>query len=472
MQDTGTDVATGRSTAASSDGRTFTFTVTGVDPAPRAGDLFALEPGGGLTTVGQVLRVETGSAGSVATGDGVVIGTLEADGTFQRGSGRPFPSASLRPVTASQLETLQHSSGADLAIGSWVSAGISVPARLRSQGFGRHTFLCGQSGSGKTYALGVILEQLMLGTELRMIVLDPNADFVKLGEIRSDAPDEARRLLAQQEIRVLSADGHVSGEALLARFATMPRPAQAAVMQMNPIADRGEYNAYLHKLAGLGPVDITDVVASLAQGSGEERALGQRIENLGLLHWQVWAAGRPSAADVVKESRLTVMDLSGFGEPQEPYAVGLDLVEELWAQRRDRTPTLIVIDEAHNLCPAEPQGPMQSMIVDRLIQIAAEGRKYGLWLFLSSQRPSKIHPQVLSQCDNLVLMRMNSPGDVQQLSTMFGFAPPALLEASTFFEQGEALVAGSFVPRPALIRMGRRLTEEGGSDVRVPVNGR
>jgi hypothetical protein len=69
-------------------------------------------------------------------------------------------------------------------------------------------------------------------------------------------------------------------------------------------------------------------------------------------------------------------------------------------------------------------------------------------------------------------MRMNSPGDVQQLSTMFGFAPPALLEASTFFEQGEALVAGSFVPRPALIRMGQRLTEEGGGDVRVPVNGR
>jgi len=44
-----------------------------------------------------------------------------------------------------------------------------------------------------------------------------------------------------------------------------------------------------------------------------------------------------------------------------------------------------------------------------------------------------------------------------------------MLRTSQFFAQGEALVAGTFVPRPALVRMGARLTREGGSDVRVPV---
>ena len=39
--------------------------------------------------------------------------------------------------------------------------------------FNRHTFWCGQSGSGKTYALGVVLEQLLLRTELPIAVLDP-----------------------------------------------------------------------------------------------------------------------------------------------------------------------------------------------------------------------------------------------------------------------------------------------------------
>ena len=39
-----------------------------------------------------------------------------------------------------------------------------VPFALDAGGFGRHTFFCGQSGSGKSYSLGVVLEQLLLDT--------------------------------------------------------------------------------------------------------------------------------------------------------------------------------------------------------------------------------------------------------------------------------------------------------------------
>jgi DNA helicase HerA-like ATPase len=342
---------------------------------------------------------------------------------------------------------------------------------LRAGGFGRHTFLCGQSGSGKTYALGVILEQLLLGTELRMVVLDPNADYVRLGETRPDAPAAAAARITSTDIRVLGPDAR-GGDPLRLRFMTMPRHAQAAMLRMDPLADRGEYNHFLHMVDTTTARNLHGMVGDLSQGGPDERSLAQRIENLGLLEWEVWAGEQASAAEVVASGpRLTVLDLSGFRDPREPLAIGLDLIERLWAQRESRTPTLIVVDEAHNLCPAEPQGSLQQALVDRLIQIAAEGRKYGLWLLLSTQRPSKIHPQVLSQCDNLALMRMNSPGDVAELSVFFGFAPPAMLRASQFFVQGEALVAGGFVPVPSLIRMGERLTHEGGSDVSVPVAG-
>jgi hypothetical protein len=250
----------------------------------------------------------------------------------------------------------------------------------------------------------------------------------------------------------------------------MPRAAQAAVLRLDPLADRGEYNHFLHLMDDGGARDIGDVVRNLLNGGPDGESLAQRIENLGMLEWEVWALDLPSAAEVVSGgARLTVLDLSGFRDPIEPLAVSLDLIEQLWAQRESRTPTLIVVDEAHNLCPAEPTGSVQSALVERLIQIAAEGRKYGLWLLLSTQRPSKIHPQVLSQCDNLVLMRMNSPSDVEELATAFGFAPPAMMRFSQYFVQGEALVAGAFVPVPSMIRMGARLTFEGGSDVSVPM---
>src|SRR5262249_14608001 len=54
---------------------------------------------------------------------------------------------------------------------------------LKAEGFKRHTFLTGQSRSGKSFALGVILEQLLLATKLRVVVVDPNSDFVALNQI-------------------------------------------------------------------------------------------------------------------------------------------------------------------------------------------------------------------------------------------------------------------------------------------------
>ena len=75
---------------------------------------------------------------------------------------------------------------------------------------------------------------------------------------------------------------------------------------------------------------------------------------------------------------------------------------------------------------------------------------------------------MLSQCDNLALMRMNSPSDVSDLAKAFGFAPEAMLRTAHDFAQGEVLVAGGFVPVPGFVQMGARLTYEGGSDVSVP----
>ncbi|MET1061002.1 MAG: ATP-binding protein [Nocardioides sp.] len=451
-----TDTAT---TASSGDGRTFFLDTP--DEAPYLpGDLVVLRPAGLDALLGQL----------VEPGGGLLVAALGADGTPSRVTSRdPFRGAPVDPVQADHLEALQRSADARLSIGTWTVGDAEAPARLRPQGFGRHTFLCGQSGSGKTYALGVILEQLLLGTDLRMVVLDPNADFVRLGEVLPGASPEDQERLASQEVRVLGATA-TGEEPLRLRFATLPRRAQAAVLRLDPLADREEYNLLLQQFGSDSPPDLGALLTRFRTGEEAGRSLAQRVENLGLTEWEVFAGADASAAEIVASGpRVTVLDLGGFADPAEPPALSLDMIENLWAQRQTRTPTLIVVDEAHNLCPAEPVGPVQKALVERFIQIAGEGRKYGLWLLLSTQRPSKLHPQVLSQCDNLVLMRMNSPGDVAELADVFGFAPPAMIAAAPQFVQGEALVAGGFVPRPAFIRMGGRLTRQGGSDVAVPV---
>ena len=90
----------------------------------------------------------------------------------------------------------------DLTIGTLLESQNSAPARLLASKMNRHTFWCGQSGSGKTYALGVALEQILLHTRLPIVILDPNSDFVKLGELRPDAPAAEAAELATRDIRV------------------------------------------------------------------------------------------------------------------------------------------------------------------------------------------------------------------------------------------------------------------------------
>ncbi|WP_230379423.1 hypothetical protein [Microbacterium sp. ZXX196] len=50
-----------------------------------------------------------------------------------------------------------------------------------------------------------------------------------------------------------------------------------------------------------------------------------------------------------------VPDLGGFDHPAEPQVAALAVLERLWARRAERKPILIVIDEAHNLCPPNPR---------------------------------------------------------------------------------------------------------------------
>lgn len=351
-----------------------------------------------------------------------------------------------------------------------VTDGSTSPAGLRPEKFNRHTFWCGQSGSGKTYALGVVLEELLLRTELPLVIIDPNADFVRLGEVREGVDAETAEALSSRDIRVLRA-AHLGGDGARIRFSTMLPQSKAAVMRLDPIVDRVEFNAFLHLSGG---VTAADTVALLDQlrGSNEpgQLAIAQRIENLGLLEWEIWAGQFPAASEIIAERPdATVLDVGGFAHPDESLALVLAVLDDLWTRREERQPVPLVIDEAHNVCSPELEGTLATAVRERIIQIAAEGRKYGLWMLLSTQRPSTVHPGVISQCDNLGLMKMTSPADLAELGDVFGFVPAEQFARASTFEQGQALLAGGFAPVDGVVRMRARYTHEGGADVHVPL---
>ena len=166
-------------------------------------------------------------------------------------------------------------------------------------------------------------------------------------------------------------------------------------------------------------------------------------------------------------TRCTVVYLGSLETAGEQRLVAEAVLSTLWSQRQTRTPCLIVIDEAHNICAADPTDLVGRLSTERAVQIAAEGRKFGLYLLASTQRPNKVHENVVSQCDNLLLMRMNSEADLEDLSRLFSFVPRGLMAGARSFSMGEALVAGRLVPQATYVRMGERVSQEGGADVPV-----
>jgi DNA helicase HerA-like ATPase len=359
----------------------------------------------------------------------------------------------------------------ELRIGSLLESEDRLPAHVLAPKLNRHTFWCGQSGSGKTYALGVLLEQVLLQTRMPLVVLDPNADFVRLGEVRAEASPEEAAGLRSRDIRVRRPGGIGGTEPLHTRFLDLPLRSRAAILNLDPVHDAEEYNGLLQIEAEVLQIRQGRLIEFLRSGDVAVRhRLALRLENLGVADWDLWAWGQRSITDDIDDrADATVVDLGGFPTQAESRAAALAVLDHLWERREERVGRLIVIDEAHNLCRPDPATPTEALLTERIVQIAAEGRKYGLWLLLSTQRPSKLHPNALSQCDNLALMRMSSPRDLAELADVFGFAPSSLLDRSPSFAQGQALFAGGFVESPTLVQMGGRLTHEGGSDVSVPL---
>jgi DNA helicase HerA-like ATPase len=461
--------------ATSVDGRRFTFQAPLEPLALRVGGYVVIESTS-ARRLGQVHSLaaalydagEIGWGGEATATTALTIRLARGDGVVLDGPLEPFHDATVRPAEPEDVRAWLHATAPRRAV---LPAGELTKAPglihgLDAGGFDRHTFLCGQSGSGKTYALGVLLERLLLSTTLRIVVLDPNSDYVRLTEVRGDvAPELADRYRAAAAgVRVHHASASGS-ERLRFRLSELQGQAQAALLRLDPIADRDEYAELAALLDDLRPEALEELRTAERASAA---ALSRRASNLGVDGWGVWAQADPGstlAALEDPEIRCLVVDLGSLPTRDEQTLAAGAVLERLWRLRNRREPTLIVIDEAHNVCPAVPEDPLTALATEHAIRIAAEGRKFGLYLLTATQRPQKVHPNIVSQCDNLVLMRMNSAGDLAYARDVFSFVPGTLLDLAADFTLGEALVAGKLSSHPALVKMGPRIAEEGGSDV-------
>lgn len=172
--------------------------------------------------------------------------------------------------------------------------------------------------------------------------------------------------------------------------------------------------------------------------------------------------GRPTD----RRGRLVMVDLQGLSDTAKQVITALISSEILRgaSSKTDRIrPCFIVYEEAHNFAPAgEPA------VSHRIIKkIAGEGRKFGVGFAVISQRPSKLDPDVTSQCNTLIAMRLRNPDDQRFISKTSDMVSAADLDQLPGLSTGEALICGRSIPAPLLVRIGTKALIHGGESPEV-----
>jgi hypothetical protein len=154
--------------------------------------------------------------------------------------------------------------------------------------------------------------------------------------------------------------------------------------------------------------------------------------------------------------RIHVVNLRQIPQDLMPLILGslLELYAHVLFKRgQGNSPaTMLVLEEAHHyLRPITEGGDSQTnaLAYERL---AKEGRKFGLSLWLSTQRPSEVSPTVLSQCSTWVSFRLNSEQDLRVIQNACEWADSRDVRRIAGLPRQHALVLGGSVTMPTCIK--------------------
>ncbi len=150
---------------------------------------------------------------------------------------------------------------------------------------------------------------------------------------------------------------------------------------------------------------------------------------------------------------MTILQLAGF--PAEVIDSVVSVLCRmafdfgLWSE--GVAPLLFVCEEAHRYAPADKKigfGPTRRA----LSRIAKEGRKYGVFLGLVTQRPAEIDPTIISQCSTFFVMRLANDRDQHLIRSAVSDAAANLLTFIPSLGTREVFTFGSAVAMPTRMR--------------------
>ena len=134
------------------------------------------------------------------------------------------------------------------------------------------------------------------------------------------------------------------------------------------------------------------------------------------------------------------------------FAQRINKVED-YKEERGNYPISLILEEAQNYIPEVDRNNKKSITKKVFERIAREGRKFGVSLIVSSQRPSELSKTILSQCNTFIVHKLQNPEDQKYIRQIVSSANEDLLNQLPILPQQHAIIMGEAVRTPSQLRI-------------------
>lgn len=399
--------------------------------------------------------------------------------------------------------------GPKLSLGNFTLDDEAIAYLNGNKLFQRHAVIVGSTGSGKSWTTARLLDQIAELPQANVVLFDIHGEYRPLQgaafkHLRIAGPSDIEQKRGLND-GVLHLPYWLLGyEALVSMFvdrSDQNAPNQSMIMTRTIVdAKKGTLDPAKHKeilenftIDSPVPFDINTVLQNL-KNLDEEMVPGARGDKQGPYHgklsrligrleakrhdrrlaflfqpphecmdmeWlerMVHAISTGRGAQDGNEGGIKIIDFSEVPSDVLPLMVSLlaQIVfsTSLWTKSDQRHPIAIMCDEAHLYIPERMNADSSDAVAVEIFErIAKEGRKYGIGLVVISQRPSEVNRTVLSQCNNVVAMRLTNGDDQSVIKRLLPDSLGSFGDLLPVLDIGEALVVGDASLLPTRVRI-------------------